>query len=184
MDDLAGVLVLLGLAVLAVPILLIVALVSISGLKRRVSDLENEMRDLRTDAEPARTPVSPYASPAVAPATQEVAPEEPPVREPTLAELTRKSSVQEPAAPVRQADVPAPAIATPPLPPPLPAAPRVPPASPRPASAPPSTPDVFTVAARAVKRWFTVGNVPVKIGMLVLLAGVAALLKYASDQGW
>ncbi|MBO8043229.1 DUF2339 domain-containing protein, partial [Pseudomonas aeruginosa] len=27
-------------------------------------------------------------------------------------------------------------------------------------------------------------NVPVKIGMLVLLAGVAALLKYVSDQGW
>jgi len=36
----------------------------------------------------------------------------------------------------------------------------------------------------AVQRWFTEGNVPVKVGMLVLLAGVAALLKYASDQGW
>lgn len=35
-----------------------------------------------------------------------------------------------------------------------------------------------------VKRWFTTGNVPVKVGMLVLLAGVASLLKYASDQGW
>src|SRR5690606_5707324 len=34
------------------------------------------------------------------------------------------------------------------------------------------------------RRWVTVGNVPVKVGMLVLLAGVAALLKYASDQGW
>lgn len=31
--------------------------------------------------------------------------------------------------------------------------------------------------------WFTEGNVPVKIGMLVLFAGVAALLKYASDAG-
>jgi uncharacterized membrane protein len=40
------------------------------------------------------------------------------------------------------------------------------------------------VALRALRHWFTVGNVPVKIGMLVLLAGVAALLKYASDQGW
>jgi uncharacterized membrane protein len=37
---------------------------------------------------------------------------------------------------------------------------------------------------RAVQRWFTVGNVPVKIGMLVLLAGVASLLKYGADQGW
>ena len=40
MDDLAGILVLLGLVVLAVPILLIMALVSISGLKRRVGELE------------------------------------------------------------------------------------------------------------------------------------------------
>ena len=48
----------------------------------------------------------------------------------------------------------------------------------------PSRPDFATLAIRAVKRWFTVGNVPVKIGMLVLFAGVAALLKYAADQGW
>lgn len=32
--------------------------------------------------------------------------------------------------------------------------------------------------------WFTTGNIPVKIGVLVLFAGVAALLNYASDQGW
>ncbi|MGO4781592.1 DUF2339 domain-containing protein, partial [Lysobacter sp. 2RAB21] len=48
----------------------------------------------------------------------------------------------------------------------------------------PSPPDIFTLGARWVRRWFTEGNVPVKVGMLVLLAGVAALLKYASDQGW
>jgi len=35
-----------------------------------------------------------------------------------------------------------------------------------------------------VKRWFTEGNVPVKVGMIVLFAGVAALLKYATDEGW
>ena len=35
-----------------------------------------------------------------------------------------------------------------------------------------------------LKRWFTEGNVPVKVGVLVLLLGVAALLKYATDQGW
>ena len=52
MDDLAGVLVLLGLVVLAVPILLIVALVSISGLKRRVGDLEGEVYRLQA-SEPA-----------------------------------------------------------------------------------------------------------------------------------
>lgn len=35
-----------------------------------------------------------------------------------------------------------------------------------------------------LRRWFTEGNVPVKVGMLILFAGVAALLRYASDQGW
>src|SRR5690606_19528810 len=39
-------------------------------------------------------------------------------------------------------------------------------------------------AVVAVRRWFATGNVPVKVGMLVLFAGVAALLDYASDQGW
>lgn len=183
MDDLAGVLILLGLAVLAVPILLIMALVSVSGLKRRVSDLENEMRGLRTDAAP--TPMArPGYGPAAAPTVPEdIASEQPSVREPTLAELTRKTSVQEPSTTIRRPEAPDPTATS--LPPPLPAAPRIPAAPPpRPSPPPPSTPDVFTVAARAIKRWFTVGNVPVKIGMLVLLAGVAALLKYASDQGW
>ena len=36
----------------------------------------------------------------------------------------------------------------------------------------------------AVRRWFGEGNVPVKVVKLLLFAGVAALLKYASDQGW
>jgi len=34
-----------------------------------------------------------------------------------------------------------------------------------------------------LERWFIGGNVPVNIGILVLLAGVIALLKYATDQG-
>jgi uncharacterized membrane protein len=68
------------------------------------------------------------------------------------------------------------------VPPPLPPAPQpepyafVPP--------PPRGPDLGDRIVGTIKRWFTEGNVPVKIGMLVLLAGVAALLKYASDQGW
>ncbi|MFT4249105.1 MAG: DUF2339 domain-containing protein [Pseudomonas sp.] len=48
----------------------------------------------------------------------------------------------------------------------------------------PDDPIVPEWAVAALKRWFTEGNVPVKVGMLVLLAGVAALLKYAGDQGW
>jgi uncharacterized membrane protein len=48
----------------------------------------------------------------------------------------------------------------------------------------PASPGPLENALAAIKRWFTEGNVPVKVGMLVLFAGVAALLKYASDQGW
>lgn len=176
-----GLLVLVALAVLAVPVLLIIALVSLSGLKARVAALEHEVDALyragpsqREAAVAAREPSAPAQSPA-------------PVRMPAAP----PSSVR---------DVP------PPLPPaPLPSAPRPPEpaASPsdrepwfdhRDASRPapripdpharPARPDPVTLGLRAVKRWFMTGNVPVKIGVLVLFAGVASLLKYASDQGW
>ncbi|RYZ69246.1 MAG: DUF2339 domain-containing protein, partial [Lysobacteraceae bacterium] len=179
----AGILVLLGLVVLAVPVLLVMALVSISGLKRRVGELEDEMRGLRSVPLPQPGAISGRERmDSDAPPAQGVPAEAPGVREPTLAELTRRANVQEPAVQVTQSEVADPTLVAP-LPPPLPPAQRIP-AAPRPPTRPPSTPDVFTVAARAIKRWFTVGNVPVKIGMLVLLAGVASLLKYASDQGW
>lgn len=54
-------------------------------------------------------------------------------------------------------------------------------ASPKPAA--PVQPAPLNVLVSRVKRWFSEGNVPVKIGMLVLFAGVAALLKYAADIG-
>lgn len=177
MDDLAGVLVLLGLAVLAVPVLLIVALVAISGLKRRVGELERQVVQLRS---------APVAS--VAPQAADVATPAPVDDGPTLTELVRSPPVRV------QTPPPTPAAATPPpIPsqrpvpaaPPVEPAPAVPPRPPRPEAPPrPAKPDVFTVALRAVQRWFTVGNVPVKIGVLVLFAGVAALLKYGADQGW
>ncbi|HVT32961.1 MAG TPA: DUF2339 domain-containing protein, partial [Rhodanobacteraceae bacterium] len=47
-----------------------------------------------------------------------------------------------------------------------------------------SAPSPAARAADAIRRWFTEGNVPVKVGMLVLIAGFAALIKYATDQGW
>ncbi|WP_369928759.1 DUF2339 domain-containing protein [Xanthomonas sp. NCPPB 2632] len=47
----------------------------------------------------------------------------------------------------------------------------------------PAGPSWIDSAITAAKRWFTEGNVPVKVGMLVLFAGVAAFLKYASDNG-
>ncbi|GAA0718944.1 DUF2339 domain-containing protein [Dokdonella soli] len=48
----------------------------------------------------------------------------------------------------------------------------------------PLEPGPVEKVAAWLKRWFTEGNVPVKVGMLVLFAGIAALLKYASDEGW
>ncbi|MEJ2790257.1 MULTISPECIES: DUF2339 domain-containing protein [unclassified Pseudoxanthomonas] len=171
-----GLLVLVGLAVLAMPVLLIVALVAVSGLRRRVAMLEDQVTQLRSAraTEPAPAPVR---AAAPAPTVQAAVAEE----GPTLADLMR-----EPAPPR-----PAPTAATPPSrpagPPPIPPSPRPeayqqPAPSPRPTA--PSRPDFATKAVRAVQRWFTVGNVPVKIGVLVLFAGVAALLKYGADQGW
>jgi uncharacterized membrane protein len=73
------------------------------------------------------------------------------------------------------------------MPPPLPRQPASTAQSPTlVASSPPrqpAQPDLASVALARIKHWFTEGNVPVKIGMLVLFAGVAALLKYAADAG-
>ncbi|PZQ33679.1 DUF2339 domain-containing protein [Pseudoxanthomonas japonensis] len=169
----AGILVLLGLAVLAVPVLLIVALVAISGLKRRVADLERQVSQLRV---PQAAVVAPEA---VAPAPADTGP--------TLAELVRSPPPRVETPPPVQASTPPPIPPRQAPPPEIPAQPAaaLPPRPPRDEPPPrPAKPDVFTVALRAVQRWFTVGNVPVKIGVLVLFAGVAALLKYGADQGW
>jgi uncharacterized membrane protein len=72
------------------------------------------------------------------------------------------------------------------VPPPIAQAPKIPQSS---------TPDVtFTSMARepswderlvdTVKRWFTEGNVPVKVGVVVTFFGIAALLRYAYVQGY
>jgi uncharacterized membrane protein len=148
------------LVLLAVPVLLIVALVMISGLRRRVAALEQARGD--------------SAVPAAAPAVS-AAWEERPYAPAPAAEVPPAA-----AAPAPEPFAPAARVAPPPLPPasapePEPA-PFVPP--------PPRGPDLGERIVGTIKRWFTEGNVPVKIGMLVLLAGVAALLKYASDQGW
>lgn len=75
----------------------------------------------------------------------------------------------------------APASAPPPAPP-VPGPRVIRPIFDEPPQARPAPPrnDVFSL----ITRWFTEGNVPVKVGMLVLFAGVAALLKYAADEGW
>jgi len=156
-----GLIVLLVLAVLAVPVLLVVALASVSGLKGRVATLEAQVAMLdRHAAAPER-----MAEPATAePPPREAAPQMPARPAPQPGAMPAAAPMREVAPASAQIVETAPATA--------------------PASQPPRRPDIATVALRAVQRWFTVGNVPVKIGMLVLLAGVAALLKYASDEGW
>ena len=179
-------LVLLALLLLAIPVLLIVALVSISGLKRRVGDLEAQVSRLSMPAADVRGESAASRSP---PASSSVAS---PVRSAPMAEAPPSVSV-----PSSSVPAPAPVVA-----PPGPSASTTPPpatdgsmevpapwqaAPPSPRSAPPPLPprpDLGETVWRWVRRWFTTGNVPVKVGMLVLLAGVAALLKYASDQGW
>lgn len=167
-----GILVLLVVALLAVPVLLVVALVSIGGLKRRVAELEEAQAQLRE-----------ALAASAAGGRERAAPD--PVRPPPAV-------VPEPPAPATEPPFVAPAPA---MPPPVPPLQTQPPPMPRretgaplppPIAIPdePRGPGIVEIAVRAVKRWFTVGNVPVKVGMLVLLAGVASLLKYASDQGW
>ncbi|MCG6117088.1 MAG: DUF2339 domain-containing protein [Aquimonas sp.] len=206
-----GLIVLLLLAVLAVPILLIVALVKLSTLGQRVEALEREFRAgqasaARPEAAPA---VSAAASVGAAPSAErgvEVAwrdrapgPQpgegQDPLAQARSMQPQSETAAQLPAgpsssdAPQASATPAAPSIGPPPLPTPAETAPSAP-AAPVPstpaAPTPPAPPgfDPITVAIDAVRRWFTEGNVPVKVGMLVLFAGVAALLRYATDQGW
>ena len=237
MDDFAGILVLLALAILAVPVLLVVALVKIGNAKARIDALERDVEQLHgrlrgvesargastapmQDAGPRAQPAMAAAPPTrtaevwqdgVAPT--DVAPDvikrAPPVRDGSDAGLTagvaRESDPADGAPPMsRRARFDLPDDPTPPvetaaaMPPPLPpqrkklvdpvagpgqegvAAAVRPPV--RPQRPPP--PDIVANALGWVRGWFTEGNVPVKIGMLVLFFGVASLLKYASDQGW
>ena len=182
--------VLLVLAVLAMPVLLVAALVSISSLRRRVAALE-----ARLDAgEMAAAPRGQRAE-AVRPyAWTEPAPDP----DPDSDSDSDQSSVEPvpPASPAYAAEPVAAAPAPPPLPPrpdpldPLASEPRspLPRREPAPAQtwtlAEPAEPNFIERGIARAKQWLTSGNVPVKVGMLVLLAGVAALLKYASDQGW
>ncbi|WP_266160167.1 DUF2339 domain-containing protein [Dyella silvatica] len=54
---------------------------------------------------------------------------------------------------------------------------------PEPPRLPPRGPGFGELLWQRAWGWLSEGNVPVKIGMLVLFAGVAALLKYAADSG-
>ena len=175
-----SIIVLVVLVLLAVPVLLTVALVWIAGLRRRVSALEAEVGAWRRDATVAPTSTHVAAAETVAPrppplapvsASQASRPAPPPLPVDAAVPEPAYASVAEvdPAAPFasrssESASVRAPISVS---------NPRV-----------PRGPGPVERLLAGIKHWFTDGNVPVKVGMLVLLAGVAALLKYASDQGW
>ncbi len=171
-----GLIVLLVLAVLAVPVLLVIALVSVSGLKGRVAALEAQVAMLhrRAAAAPERAAEAATAEPARSEPIPQAAP-------PTGPTPTAPAAVEAPqtAVPVQAAATPAAQVVED-----APIPESTPSAAPSPAPAKPPRPSLIELGIRAVQRWFTVGNVPVKIGMLVLFAGVTALLKYASDEGW
>jgi uncharacterized membrane protein len=44
--------------------------------------------------------------------------------------------------------------------------------------------DIAAEVVDRVQRWFTTGNIPVKVGMIVSLFGVAFLIKEGVDRGW
>ncbi len=190
---------LLVLVLLAVPVLLIVALTMISGLKSRVAGLEAQVARLQSSStqasagEPTLDEWMRAQEAGARAAVDAAVPERAPMR-PT-------PSAAPPGAPTATTPIDARPVSEPPPLPPAPTMPSGPPplpaqsTAPAPAAAratparayaprPPSPPDSLTLAARAVRRWFSEGNVPVKVGMLVLFAGVAALLKYAADEGW
>ncbi|WP_126967684.1 DUF2339 domain-containing protein [Xanthomonas arboricola] len=183
------------LLLLAVPVGLVIALVWIAGLRRRVDALEQRLAQWQASG----------AAGADAAAVHSSAPTPSPAGawEPQEASDVGMPASGEPelpwAADLQAAPTPSPAAPLP-VPPALPAEASASSAARSAVQAPPLTaapaefeqqahdvasgPGPLARVASAVKRWFTEGNVPVKVGMLVLLAGVASLLKYASDQGW
>lgn len=178
MDELVALGILALLALLAMPVLLVVALVKLGGLRRRVEALESALSGLAVSASAPAAAAGDTSGAGVAVPRETVVPEEEPEPEapayvvPPLPDVgpeeVAASAVESQPQPSRRFDDTAEKSWG------------------RPASPPPQPPqpDWFERNVDRVKRWFTTGNVPVKVGMLVLLAGVAALLRYASDQGW
>lgn len=157
--------------VIAAPILAIIAMTSVAALRRQVADLQRDVAALRRGTPAATSEAEPRTARAAAPpprAPESPATAAPQPAAPSLAAATSRVIV----------DASSPG-------------PRVAPGTPTPglriAPAPrrdPEAPDFMARASARIKRWFTTGNVPVKVGMLVLLAGIAALLRYASERGW
>ena len=156
-------------------------------LRRRVGDLEQRLARVETQARRgvaaagATAAVSGAPAPAAAPDASTVAAVEAPVSPLPAAVAPAAASVTSPApVPAGSEPPPIPARAT--------AAPS-PNVQPSPAPAPafdpgPREPDVFEKAFAIARGWLFDGNVPVKLGVLVLMFGIAAAIKYAADAGW
>lgn len=186
--------VLVAVAVLGVPVLMLLMFVTLLRLRTRVTELEAAVDALRVESE-LREAAAPTLADRVRPAEAAS-----PFPGPATPDLSGRGPGPVPASTATRAPSPTEASSTArPVPPPLPPIDReaAPSPGPRPAPAhaprpgpatgawvrPPRTPGPVERAIDAVRRWFTEGNVPVKVGVVVLFAGVAALLKYASDQG-
>lgn len=152
-------------------------------LRRRIDSLE-----LRKTSTPQRTPLTPAQAQAI---RESAAPVEPPRPPETVPEAA--FDVPKPMATSLEAATASPQVKTQPSAVPQETTPRPEPRIPEPPQRPtprpvqpvqPREPDPIERAIRAVWNWFTDGNVPVKIGLLVLLFGIGAALKYATGQGW
>ena len=154
----------------------------VSSLRGRLAGMEQRLARVEALSRRAAT-AAPGAEPASVPTPESVrvppSPAAPP--EMSAAAASAPAVSVEPAAtrpaatppPVPAPRAPAPVAAS------APAAARVSP----PAAEPPAS-DVFEHLLATVRGWLFEGNVPVKIGLLVLMFGVAAALKYAADAGW
>ncbi len=171
---------LLGLLVLAIPILLIVALVRIGSLSHRVGALEQALRDLAVDQRGTEPVAKPIATGAAASPARTAAAED--LRS---TGTDRPDAVADPIIDVSgHQGVPAMRVDEPP---PAPETDGRSDDGWQDQDAWSTEPRGPSWPARMVGRawqWLSHGNVPVKVGMLVLFAGVAALLKYVADQGW
>ena len=150
-------------------------------LRHRLDALERDLKTVR-----ARSSVESLRSEAMASAQAASEPAAP----------TEAAPASEPASPVAAAAASATATATAAQaaegvrePPPLPPTPRAAPdfrggIAREPDQRAPAEPDWMQKLVVRIKAWFTEGNVPVKIGVLVLFVGVAAALRFAVAQGY
>ena len=155
-------------------------LAQLARMRQRVAALEQGVQRLRGEvAERAPAAGAEAAPAATVPAAAPV-----PAAVPIAAAIAVPVPAVVPDAAPQPAPLPAAAAAADLQPPAATAVPGEP-AVARPLFPPqPTAPDPATLLIARIKAWFTEGNVPVKVGVIVLFLGVGALLKYAADAGW